>query len=261
MSDPAPSIPAVGIVNLRDAGGHRTSDGREVVRGMLFRSGQLHSDDSAQVLADLGIETVFDLRSRDEVQAAPDLVPDGTVIVSLDVLADSEQRIATHLADLFEDPTLVESVMRSGVVEEHYRATYRHLVTLDSARASYASMFGTLAELDHPALFHCTAGKDRTGWAAVALLTLLGVDSDTVTSDYLSSTRPVIESFRVVFERFEEAGGDPEVLIPVFAVTESYLSAAQETVRDEFGGIEGWFREGLGLDDSTLSALRSRLLA
>ena len=228
---------------------------------MLFRSGQLHSDDSAQVLADLGVETVFDLRSTDEVDAAPDLVPDGTVIVNLDVLAASEQRIATHLADLFEDPALVGSVLRSGVVEEHYKATYRHLVTLGSARSSYAAMFSSLAELDRPALFHCTAGKDRTGWAAVALLTLLGVDSDTVTADYLSSSRPVIESFRVVFDRFEEAGGDPDLLRPVFAVSESYLGAAQETVRDEFGGIEGWFRDGLGLDGATLSALRSRLLA
>lgn len=227
---------------------------------MLFRSGQLHSDDSSQVLSDLGISTVFDLRSQDEIDAAPDLVPDGTSIVSLDVLADSGERIATHLADLFEDPALVESVLRSGVVEEHYRATYRNLVTLDSARRSYAQMFTMLAELDQPALFHCTAGKDRTGWAAVALLTLLGVDDDTVTADYLLSTEPVIESFRIVFDRFQEAGGDPSVLIPVFAVTETYLDSARDAVSSEFGDIEGWFRDGLGIDSSTLAGLRSRLL-
>lgn len=212
------------------------------------------------MLAGLGVETVFDLRSQDEVDSAPDLVPEGTTVVSLDVLADSEQRIATHLADLLADPALVESVLRSGVVEEHYRATYRNLVTLDSARSAYASLFSSLAELDHPALFHCTAGKDRTGWAAVALLTLLGVDDETVTADYLSSSQPVIESFRMVFDRFADAGGDPDVLIPVFAVTESYLGSALEAVHEEFGGVEGWFRDGLGLDSSTLAALRSRLL-
>lgn len=260
MTETPPLLPFKGIVNLRDVGGQSTVDGRTVRTGVLFRSGQLDQDGGASPLDELDLAVVFDLRGHDELEVAPDRVPDGVEVVHLDVLADSRERIATHLTDLLTQPALVEETMRSGAVEDHYRDTYRNLVLLDSARAAYAELFGRLAELDRPALFHCTAGKDRTGWAAAALLTLLGVDDDTVTQDYLRSSEPVLESFRPVMDRFAEVGGDPSVLIPVFAVTESYLQAARDAVSEEFGSLDGWFRDGLGLPDEVPQQLRARLL-
>jgi protein-tyrosine phosphatase len=254
------ALPLTGIVNFRDVGGQRTVDGRRVRTGVLFRSGQLDQDGDHELLGSLGLRTVFDLRGEDEVQMAPDLVPDGVQVVHLDVLADSRERIATHLADLTTRPDLVEQTLRSGAVEEHYRTTYRNLVLLDSARAAYAELFSQLAGLDGAALFHCTAGKDRTGWAAAALLELLGVPAEEVLADYLLSSEPVVASFRTVFERFEAAGGDPSVLVPVFAVTPSYLGAAQDAVVEHFGDMEGWFSDGLGLSAEVTGALRHRLL-
>lgn len=260
-TSPRPADPFAlhGIVNLRDVGGQATTHGRNVRTGVLYRSGQLDQTDGAG-LADLELATVFDLRGHDEVEVAPDRLPDGVELVHLDVLADSRERIATHLTDLLTQPQLVEETLRSGAVEQHYRTTYRNLVLLDSARQAYATLFSRLAEHDRPALFHCTAGKDRTGWAAASLLELLGVDRATVTQDYLRSSEPVLASFRAVFDRFAEVGGDPAVLIPVFAVTEQYLDAAREAAEAEFGGVEGWFRDGLGLSDDQLDALRARLL-
>ena len=158
-----------GIVNLRDAGGQPTTEGRRVRTGVLFRSGQLARTQGDGV-AHLGLSVVFDLRGVDELAAAPDLVPDDVELVHLDVLADAEERIATRLADLISQPELLTEAVESGAIDDHYRSTYRSLVLLDSARASYATLFTRLAELDRPALFHCTAGKDRTGWAAAALL-------------------------------------------------------------------------------------------
>lgn len=260
MNDASPALPLSGIVNLRDAGGQHTADGRRVRTGVLYRSGQLDADDSIEVLGDLGLSVVFDLRGLDEVEVAPDRLPDGVELVHLDVLAGSRERIATHLADLMTQPALVEESLRSGAVEEHYEATYRNLVTLDTARAAYAVLFERLATTDTPALFHCTAGKDRTGWAAAALLSLLGVEDATVTADYLLSSKPVLDSFHRVFEQFAEVGGDPEALIPVFAVTESYLQAARDAVTEHFGDVEGWFRDGLGLDAEVPEQLRRRLL-
>src|SRR5690606_41310918 len=82
-----------------------------------------------------------------------------------------------HRADLPSFPTRrssdLERVFADGVVERHYEQTYRNLVRLDSAREAYGRLFGELARIEEPVLFHCTAGKDRTGWAAAALLTLL----------------------------------------------------------------------------------------
>jgi protein-tyrosine phosphatase len=260
VTETPPALPLRGIVNLRDVGGQPTRDGRRVRTEVLFRSGQLDRDDSVEVLSGLGLSVVFDLRGSDEIVTAPDLLPEGVELVHLDVLAGSRERIATHLADLLTEPVTVEESLRSGAVEEHYRATYRNLVLIDSARQSYAELFGRLARLDGPALFHCTAGKDRTGWAAAALLTLLGVDDAAVTEDYLRSSQPVIDSFRAVFDRFAAVGGDPSVLVPVFGVTPDYLQAARDAVAAHFGDVEGWFREGLGLPSEVPEQLRARLL-
>lgn len=264
MSDPAaaPATPfeLEGIVNLRDVGGQSTVEGRRVRTGVLYRSGQLDQTGDLAALTDLGLDVVFDLRGHDELEIAPDRVPDDVEIVHLDVLADSRERIATHLTDMLKDPEAVMEIMRSGAVEDHYRTTYENLVRLDSARSAYSRLFTELAEGERTALFHCTAGKDRTGWAAAALLSLLGVDEATVTEDYLRSSAPVLASFSAVFERFAEVGGDPEVLIPVFAVTESYLGAARDAMSDEFGTVDAYFRDGLGLDADVLDALRRRFL-
>lgn len=261
MTETPPTLPLQGIVNLRDVGGQSTSDGRRVRTEVLFRSGQLDAAQSTAALTDLGIGVVVDLRGADEVAVAPDVVPDGVDLVHLDVLAGSRERIATHLADLLTHPALVEETLRSGVVQEHYRATYRNLVLLDSAQDAYAELFDRLANDGRPALFHCTAGKDRTGWAAAALLDLLGVDEATVTADYLRSSEPVLASFRPVFDRFAEVGGDPSVLVPVFAVTEEYLDAARGAVTEQFGDVEGWFRDGLELSADVVRQLRARLIA
>ena len=258
-TDPDSPFGLRGVVNLRDVGGQRTLDGGRVRTGVLYRSGQLDQQDG-DTLGHLGLQVVFDLRGHDELEVAPDRVPEGVEVVHLDVLADSRERIATHLSDLMTRPELVEETMRSGLVEEHYRTTYRELVVLDSARAAYAELFTRVAELDGPALFHCTAGKDRTGWAAAVLLTLLGVGHETVTEDYLRSSEPVLASFASVLDRFAEAGGDPELLVPVFAVTTGYLQAARDALDEEFGSIEAYFTDGLGLDVEVHERLRRRLV-
>ncbi len=255
-----PQIP--GVTNLRDAGGHRTVDGRRVRSGVLYRSGQLdHSGDEAMAaLQSLGLGVVFDLRTEVERAALPDVVPTGVEVQHLDVLAGATSSVATHLEDLFSDPAAAEAVLRSGDITQHYLSTYRDLVTLESARASYRRMFAALAARNDVALFHCTAGKDRTGWAAAVLLSLLGVDDTTVTEDYLLSSAPVVASFQPYIDRFAEAGGNPDLLVPVFCVEPAYLDAARDQVHIVFGSIEGYFRDGLGLDATVLEALRARLL-
>ena len=80
-----------------------------------------------------------------------------------------------------------------------------------------------------------------------------------MTEDYLRSSAPVIESFAAVFDAFAEAGGDPTALVQLFAVTEDTWES-KDTVREHFGSLEGWFRDGLGLDDDVADRLRARLL-
>ncbi|MCB1256526.1 MAG: tyrosine-protein phosphatase [Microthrixaceae bacterium] len=249
------------IHNLRDVGGLVTDSGGKVRSGVLFRSAQLgeRNDDALKQLTALDLEIVFDLRSDDEVNRLPDFVPDGVTHVQLDVLADSEERIAAQLEDLFVDPLGASELLMSGVVHDHYVGTYRNFVNLQSAGSSYSQLFTSVAQ-GHRALFHCTAGKDRTGWAAASLQLLLGVSQHDVIEHFLMSNPHTLALFGAVMDAFVEAGGNPDALAPVFMVDRMYLEAAMEEVDSNFGSIENYFVEGLGLGHDGVAELRRRLI-
>ncbi|MGB3413017.1 MAG: tyrosine-protein phosphatase [Microthrixaceae bacterium] len=254
-------IDVPGIKNLRDVGGLITADGRRLTQGLILRSAQLGAEDPRTLdgLAALGLERVFDLRTIHETEALPDAVPDGVDVVHLDVLAGTSESVATGLEDLFEDPAAAMDILREGRVELHYLHTYKELVHLDSARTSYTSLFTELAD-GKVSLFHCTAGKDRTGWAAASLQLLLGVPLDSVIADYLASNGPTMELFQPILDSFTAVGGEPELLAPVFQVDAAYLNSAMAEVSALFGDIDGYFKEGLGLDRDITDALRHNLL-
>lgn len=269
-----------GVVNMRDLGGFAANGGRVVRRGLVYRSGHLGAmalpedaqqpaaptrDTSApgidlQAFASTGIRTVFDLRTVAEATHSPDHVPSGVEVVHLDVLADADQSIAAHLAEIFADPTTAERVLSDGLIDRHYQQTYRNLVLLDSAREAYHRLFTRIADADAPVLFHCTAGKDRTGWAAASLLCLLGVDEELIVADHLRSNEPAREAFSPYLRQFAELGGDPALLEPAFLVAPSYLRAAFDAVSSTYGSIECYFDQGLDVGPDARRALRERLL-
>ena len=251
-----------GIINLRDVGGYATVTGARVSTGLLYRSGRLGFEGQAGIdeLAELGLSTVFDLRSEAECASLPDRLPDGVDLVHLDVLADAVTSLAAHLADMFEDPVAAEELLQSGKIREHYLGTYKNLITSEAACTAYREMFLQIANLDGPALFHCTAGKDRTGWAAASLLSLLGVAEQVVLEDYLLSSEPVLASFQPYLDQFAAAGGNPELLKPAFDVEPDYLATSLSEVLLQFGSIDGYFRTGLGLSDEVTDQIRQRLL-
>lgn len=249
------------IHNLRDVGGVTTGAGDQVRSGMLFRSAQLgeRNERTLGQLEELDLQVVFDLRSDDEVERLPDFVPAGVEHVQLDVLADSTERIAAQLEDLFVDPLGASELLLSGVVQDHYVGTYRNLVSLPSALASYSRLFGAIAA-GQRVLFHCTAGKDRTGWAAAAVQLLLGVPLGTVMDHFLASNDHTLELFGGVMDAFIAAGGDSSALAPVFMVDQQYLEAALDEVARTFGSVESYFIEGLDLGREGVESLRARLL-
>jgi protein-tyrosine phosphatase len=130
-------------------------------------------------------------------------------------------------------------------------------VSLPSALAAYRSFFPAIANGAHtPALFHCTTGKDRTGWAAAATLLLIGVSAEDVAYDYELSNRDLLAALKPVFEHLRAAGGYPHLLDPVLGVDPAYLHAALDEMTQRFRAIEGYFAQGLGIDDAGQRALR-----
>ncbi len=247
------------VPNLRDVGGVGTRSGRLVRTGLLFRSGAPRGLAGADLEAfrRLGIRWVYDLRGRHERQLAPDSLPPGTGYVSADVLADWAEGGPDRLFALFEDPDAARRELGGGRAEALWIEQYRRLVTLPSARAAYGRIFRELARADHrPALVHCSGGKDRSGWAAAALLLLLDVAPDVVRTDFLRGGMRRDGSASEMMRALVERGGDPELWRPVLAADPRYLEAALDEVRVSFGSIAEYFAVGLGVDEAAQDALR-----
>jgi protein-tyrosine phosphatase len=259
VTEPGAVIPIPGVPNLRDLGGWATRDGGRVRCGLVYRAAEPFTldDEGRAEFAALGVRTVYDLRSAAECERKPDTVPDGARRVLVDVMADSTHGAPVHVAQLLEDPTNADEMLASGKSVFLFERGYRELVDLPSARANYRTFFEGLADdANRPALFHCTTGKDRTGWAAATLLMLLGVADDDVMRDYLLTNEELMPVMQNVLDQFAAAGGNRELLLPVVGVEEDYLDAALDEMRTKYGTVDNYFATALGIDASAQQALR-----
>lgn len=251
------------LVNLRDIGGCPSAHGGVVRTGVVFRSTDLSrvTDTDLETLDALGVTTVFDLRTLAEQERRPDRLPAGARHVGLDVLADRENgSIAAALPEIVADPVAAAEAFGDGRAAQYLRESYRDFVRLPSAVASYRTFAEGVAHGGVPALVHCSAGKDRTGWAAASLLLFAGAGEDAVFADYLRTNDMLLPQLEPLFARFRDLGGDPEILKPMLGVQREYLEVAVDEALSRYGTIDEYFAAGLGLDDDTLQALRTRLV-
>ncbi len=231
-----------GAPNFRHLGGYAGHGGRRVAGRRVFRSdhlGALTPADAA-ILSSIGLRRVLDFRGVAERQAAPCALPCVTVH-SLAI----EPTIVQVLTELIE----AGHTLTSGEVVSHMRSTYGGFVRNNTHR--FAELFAHLLESDVPTVFHCTAGKDRTGFAAAMILRSLGVSEADVMRDYLLTNerlKPLPAS---------RYGLAPEVAWVLSRVQPEFLQAAFEAVEKDYGSLEGYFREGLNLGKPE----RERLLA
>lgn len=242
------------IANLRDIGGYRTTDGRWVKMGLLYRSDQLDrvGDTDLAALERLGLRLVVDLRTASERASEPDRLPKGSRPLILDVAADSN-------GSLGGDMRKAMAAIMAGKGAELLTAANRDFVTLGSARRAYAAMLGQLAAPQTaPMLYHCTAGKDRTGWATAIILTLLGVPRETVMADYLASNIFLQRKNAASISALAKSATpiDAAALMPVLTVRADYLNAAFDEVETRFGSFDAYLRDGLSLSDTNLKILR-----
>ena len=254
--------PRDSILNLRDLGGHRTSSGGTVRRGLAYRSADLASlepDAARAALRQLGIRTVYDLRTSAERHINPErdrLPPEGRYVIA-DVMRDSPAGSPAVLYRLMSDPGAAEAVFGGGRGVAMFEKRYREFVLLPSALAAFRRLYLGLARTDRrPGLFHCTTGKDRTGWAAAALLLLLDIPEDQVRADFMASNDVLRGSLDAWLDRFETDGGDRTWLEPLTQVRPAYLEAALGEVRRAYGSIPGYFALGLGIDAAGQRRLR-----
>ncbi|GAB3671823.1 hypothetical protein GCM10027589_41060 [Actinocorallia lasiicapitis] len=244
--------------NARDLGGYRTRGGRKVRSGLALRAESLSrlTDADLAVLTELDVRTVIDFRGPGEVRfSGVDRLPAGVEHRELPIFA-ADHDIYVTLAPLLttDDKELQRRVLGDGGAEKIMTEMYRWFVSDPLPRAAFATTFRLLTQ-GEPVLFHCTAGKDRTGWMAAIVLTALDVPVETVYNDYLLTNyrqAPLIDLFKGPDSKI-----DPALVEPLLDVRQVYLDAAFEQVDREYGSFEAFVKDGLGCD---LSALRAALL-
>jgi protein-tyrosine phosphatase len=261
-----PALHADSLANLRDLGGIAVQGGRRVRRGAVLRSADLHAlDPDEPAIAVLGIRTVVDLRTAPERAARPDRLPHGARMVVLDALADREAEdpqgaAAARVLELMANPPAANAALGDGRAVKLMEELYRAFVTDASAHEAFRAVVELAADpAAHPVLIHCTAGKDRTGWASAVILLLLGADERDVTAEYLAVQPAVDALFRPLTERFAAGGGDPAVAAALIGTAPGYLAAGLSAAVEKYGSVEGYARSALGVPDGTLSRLRTLL--
>ncbi|MET0887645.1 MAG: tyrosine-protein phosphatase [Mycetocola sp.] len=259
---PGSAIGIEGVPNLRDLGGWSTPVGK-VVTGQVYRSAEFSGlgGPAAAEFASLGIRTVYDLRTAGERDANANVVPTGTEYIVFDILADRPGAGPAQMLQVLSDPKAAEQLLGDGKAVAMFEESYRQFLTLPSATTGYRQFFTIIAEKEHrPAVFHCTTGKDRTGWAAAALLMLLGVSNEDVMKDYLLTNESLVPALQPMVDKFASIGGDPDLLRPVVGVQREFLEAAQEAMTSQYGDVETYFTKGLGVSTQTVDRLRTELV-
>jgi protein-tyrosine phosphatase len=246
MSDsPARHLDLAGASNFRDLGGYPGRDGRAVRWRQIFRSNHLGhvTAPDIEILRGLGLKSAFDFRGAEERVAALCGIDEITVHslpIEPTVVATLRARAATGVA---LSPADAVDVMRDS---------YRNYVRYNTP--SFRALFALLLEDRAPLVVHCTAGKDRTGFACALILHALGVPDDLIAQDYLLTNR--------FYRRDPSASSDlPDDVRQVLGSVEaSFLAAAFEVIGADYGDLEGYFSDGLGLGARERATLEARYL-
>jgi protein-tyrosine phosphatase len=216
------------------------------LKPVLFRSdhlGALTPEDGEQLRA-LGLRRVLDFRGATERESAACALP-GVTVHSLAIEPTVVQALSAVIA--------AGGTLDAEEVAHHMRDTYRNFVRANTHR--FAEFFGHLLESDEPTVFHCTAGKDRTGFAAALLLRALDTPEDEVLADYMLTNE------RLAMPPASRHGLPPEVMGVLWRVREDFLRAAFNEVDAVHGSLDAYLREGLGLREAERERLRVLYLA
>ncbi|MFE9040935.1 tyrosine-protein phosphatase [Streptomyces sp. NPDC007818] len=258
-------IPLQGAVNVRDLGGYRTLDGERVRHGLVYRADHLGklTDADLTTLGGLGLSRAIDFRIPLEVASdGADRLPAGVTAVSRPI-TDNGLFGQLHAVIGSRDPVRQEEALGGGRAAAFMADVYRTFVTDAANRNAFGQTLRELAARGAgPVLYHCTSGKDRTGWTSWLTLRLVGVPEHLATEDYLASNAIRAAHDARVREGLRQAGlmRNPELIVPLQEVRQEYLDAALSEVRAGYGGLYRYVTAGLGLDPRALVGLRERLV-
>ena len=248
-------LPFTGAHNFRDLGGYKTEDGRALKWGKIYRSDDLHllTDEDLKYLSRLNIKSVVDFRSDEERESEPDrLNPDMTQVL-LPIKFQPEELDDETLKNLMKNLTF-------GTLDSSNLLRDFNIVIIKDFATEYKKFFRHVIENNaEPIVFHCTAGKDRAGFASAMILTVLGVPREKVIEDYLLTNTYVkdhVDSEMLEIELKTFFRADTDNLRKINLVEERYIQAAFDTIDSEWGGMDNYISGALGLSEEDILKLK-----
>lgn len=258
------------LTNTRDLGGMHTKDGRTIVKGKLFRSGELASASEADIdkLKSLNLTHIVDLRTPEEVKEAPDPELPGVkecyiplvTTVSLGITREEEtdkQVIKAMMNGYSED---------SKTPQEYMHVVYTGLIEEETALRGYTNFFDLLLQPStESVLWHCTAGKDRAGVTTALLMECLGLDYDSIVEDYLSTNKYIQEDHDKMYEKIPEKyrlmmPGMDNMIREYFSADKGSLDAIYRVIDEKWGDMQNFLETRIGMTAERQRMLQEKFL-
>lgn len=249
----------VQITNFRDLGGIKNKSGKKVKPRKLLRSGHLVNLD--QVTQDLLVDTfnltrIIDFRRDFEISESPDTPIEDVEYINLDLLGKMNAK-SSSLADFAQLKSIT-------AVDQHMLGVYEDLILNPGAQEGFTEFMDyILANKTGATIFHCFAGKDRTGYASALLLLLLDVEKEEIYKDFLITNTERKQANDELIQQFREQGFDEEQLeslATALYVKADYLDHAFKLIEKNFGTAEQYAAECLNIDQEKLNELRAMYL-
>ena len=257
------AVPLDGVQNTRDLGGLKTEDGRSVRKGQLIRSGEIdHLGTEGMARLDgMGVSAIVDLRTTKEATANPAIWPEGRGPARYNFpLMERESRLISDMRASIKSGTAT-----AADTDRLFYDAFGYIAT--DYTGEIRALFDVL--LAHPegeaVLFHCSGGKDRTGVATALVLSALGVPREEIEADFMMSNilKEADKAAAEIAAEVNEAQGTnmtAEAVWPAVGVRKAYLDHFYDSVTERYGSVDGYLRDGLGLTDADIQALRARYL-
>ena len=246
------------LVNFRDLGGLAAAGGKKVRFGRLFRSAEpvgLLAED-VEMLKDHGITLIVDFRSPIEAAEAPVDTIDGVSYVNFDVLADKMIK--------WENTMQWAAGLSPDTAEATMLGDYKAFIRMTSSQKGFGDFLRACAKAEGAILFHCAAGKDRTGFAAAIILKILGVSDEDIYADYLKTLEERKEANVQIIEKYRKTGlGESQLaaLSAIYGLKREYLDTAFAVINEEYGNFENYITQGLGITSEEVQRIKELYLA
>jgi protein-tyrosine phosphatase len=260
-------LPIAGMYNFRDIGGYLTRSGKRVLWGLGYRSDYLYNLDEAGLpyLLSLDLQTIIDFRSPDEVAERPN-----KDIGVRNFVFDPQAHLAKlagalQVGSSEDDDEIMARAENEAAGDAEMILQQETFVATQASRLAFSNMLHTMANNSAlPVMFHCRGGKDRTGFAAMLLLGLLGVDEQVLIYDYMLTHRAREKKNKLYYESFLAKTGDVDkakYMFTLFDVKPTYVEAAMTKINAEYGSIKHYAQQALGVSVEEVKQLEEMFLA